>query len=246
MKNKILLIGCLVIAPFAHAQYDSKGETPSMFRPGFMWYFTGLRPAEPERVRKYDRLILDLTYNDWVGDQEPFKNHWASIGFNTNFMFDIPLSKGNTVALGIGFSHQLTRVRHDNLFTKSSNPTSTNLVPKSTQTFDKNILTGNAFSLPVELRFRKESWSHFKFHFGGKIGYQANMFSKTIFGSGGDRDVVKDYGFPDLNRFIYSAHVRFGLRNWALYASYNFNSIFAESASTQLNQLQFGLSISLY
>lgn len=246
MKNSILLIGCLLIASVANAQYDSKGETPSMFRPGFMWYFTGVRPAKVERVRKYDRLIFDLTYNDWVGDQEPFNNHWASIGFNTNFMFDVPLTKGNTVALGIGVSHQLTRVRHDNLFTKSSNPESTNLVPKTTQTFDKNILVGNAFSLPLELRFRKESWSHFKFHIGGKIGYQANMYSKTIFGSGNNRDVVKDYGFPDLNPLIYSAHVRLGLRNWALYASYNFNTIFAESASTQLNQLQFGLSISLY
>jgi len=246
MKNSILLIGCLLIASVATAQYDSKGETPSMFRPGFMWFFTGVRPAKVERVRKYDRLIFDLTYNDWVGDQQPFNNHWASIGFNTNLMFDVPLTKGNTVALGIGVAHQLTRTRHDQLFTKSSNPESTNLVPKTTQTFDKNILVGNAFSMPLELRFRKESWSHFKFHIGGKIGYQANMFSKTIFGSGGDRDVVKDYGFSDLNQLIYGAHVRLGLRSWALYASYNFNPIFAESASSKLNQLQFGLSISLY
>lgn len=252
MRNSILLLGCLLIAITANAQYDSKGDTPSMFRPGFMWYFTGIRPAKVERVRKYDRLIFDLTYNDWAGDQDPFKNHWASIGFNTNLMFDIPLTKGNTVALGIGVSHQLTRARHDQLFTKFSkganptSPTSTALTPKTTQTFDKNILIGNAFSMPVELRFRKESWKHMKFHVGGKIGYQANMLSKTIYGSGGNRDVVKDYGFPDLNRLIYSAHIRFGLRSWALYASYNFNRIFSDSASTQLNQLQFGLSISLY
>ena len=246
MKNSILLLGCLLIAISANAQYDSKGETPSMFRPGFMWYFTGIRPAKEERVRKYDRLIFDITYNDWSGDQAPFQNHWASIGFNTNFMFDIPLTKGNTVALGIGVSHQLMRVRHDALFTKSDNPVSTSLVPKGTQTFNKNILVGNAFSMPIELRFHKESWKHFKLHLGGKVGYQANMFSKTVFGSGNNRDVVKDYGFSDLNPLIYSAHIRFGFRAWALYASYNFNRIFQESASTQLNQLQFGLSISLY
>jgi len=246
MKNNVLIIACMLFAATANAQYDSQGETPSMFRPGFMWYFTGIRPAEVERVRKYDRLIFDLTYNDWVGDRQPFENHWASIGFNTNLMFDIPLNQGNTIALGVGVAHQLTRVRHDDLFVKASDPSSTQLIPKSTQTFDKNVLVGNAFTVPIELRFRKEDWRHMKFHIGGKIGYQANMYSKTIYGSGSDRDVVKNYGFPDLNRLIYSAHLRFGFRNWALYGSYNFNTLFEDSESTQLNQLQFGLSISLY
>ena len=246
MKNSLLLIFAVFIAFAGRSQYNSKGDTPSMFRPGFMWYYTGIRPAKVEKVRKYDRLIFDITYNDWNGDQQPFQNHWASIGFNTNLMFDVPLTKGNTVALGVGVSHQLTRVRHDALFAKSDNPPSTNLVPKGLQTFNKNVLVGNAFSIPLELRFRKASWKHMKLHLGGKVGYQANMFSKTIFGSGSNRDVVKDYGFSDLNRLIYSAHVRFGFRAWAIYASYNLNKIFAESASTQLNQLQFGLSISLY
>ena len=239
------------MAVTANAQYDSKGETPSMFRAGFMWYFTGIRPAKVEKVRKYDRLIFDVTYNDWVGDQDPFKNHWASIGFNTNFMFDIPLTKGNTVSFGVGVAHQLTRTRHDQLFVEGSSgaagtPDMTQLVPKTTQTFDKSILVGNSFSIPLELRFHKESWKHMKFHVGGKIGYQANMYSKSVYGSGGNRDVVKDYGFVDLNRLIYSAHIRYGFRSWALYASYNFNPIFSNSSSTQLNQLQFGLSISLY
>lgn len=255
MKNSILLLGCLLIAISTNAQYDSKGETPSMFRPGFMWYFTGIRPAKIEKVRKYDRLIFDITYNDWAGDQEPFQNHWSSIGFNTNLMFDIPLTKGNTVSFGIGVAHQLTRVRHDQVFLESSDgvvpsppgaPNLTQLAPKTTETFDKNILVGNAFSMPLELRFRKESWKHMKFHFGGRIGYQANLVSKTVFGSGGDREVIKDYGFPDVNPLIYSAHIRFGFRAWSLYASYNLNRIFSNSNSTQLNQLQFGLSISLY
>lgn len=246
MKNSILLITCLLMTTVSFGQCDSKGETPSMFRPGFMWYYTGIRPAKVEKVRKYDRLIFDITYNDWAGDKSPFENHWASIGLNTNFMFDIPLKKGNTIALGVGVAHQLTRVRHDQLFVKSETPTSTTLEPIFIQNFDRNILVGNSFSVPLELRFRKESWKHLKLHVGGKIGYQANMLSKMVYGTGSDRNVVKDYGFADLNPLIYSAHIRFGLRSWALYASYNFNRIFTESGSTQLNQLQFGLSISLY
>lgn len=250
-KNSILLTICLLTATVANAQYNSRGDTLSLFRPGFMWYYTGIRPAKTERLRKYDRLIFDVTYNDWIGDQEPFNNHWASIGFNTNLIFDIPLTKRNTVSLGIGVAHQLTRVRHDQVLTNvdpvvAGGESSTQLNAKTTEAFDKNILVGNAFSLPIELRFRKESWKHLKFHIGGRFGYQANIYSKMIYGSGGDRDVVKNYGFADLNQLIYSAHVRFGLRNWALYASYNFNTLFSNSLSTQLNPIQFGLSISLY
>lgn len=246
MRNKLLIFLAVLTASSAFGQYDSKGELRSRFRAGFMWYYTGLRPAKVEKVRKYDRLIFDVVYNDWSGDKDPFGNHWASIGFNTNLMFDIPLTKGNTVSIGVGVAHQLMRIRHDQVLTKYNSPDMTVLEEKTYQTFDKNVLMGNSFAIPLELRFHKESWKHFKFHIGGKIGYQANMYSKFIYGSGGNRDVVKDYGFPDLNPLVYGAHIRFGLRNWGLYGSYNFSPMFTSSQSTQLHQIQFGLSISLY
>ena len=51
IKNLTILILCL--ASFtATAQYDGKGENEvSRFRPGFIWYFTGLKPAKVEKVR---------------------------------------------------------------------------------------------------------------------------------------------------------------------------------------------------
>ena len=230
------------------AQYDSKGEDEvSRFRPGLMWFYTGVRPAKPEKVRKYDRLIFDLTYNDWIGDKNPFENHWASIGLNTNLMFDIPLSKGNTVSLGIGVAHQYTNIRHNNKFIVDDVNNTSIFFPKdSLDVFSKSSLSGNSFSIPIEIRFRNESWRHFKVHIGGKIGYQANLFSKEVGKINGDRYVNKRFGFPDKNDWVYSAHVRIGLRNWALYASYNFNTIFSNKNSSQLNLLQMGLSISLF
>lgn len=232
----------------ASAQYDGKGEDEvSRFRPGMFWYYTGFKPAVPQKVRKYDRLIFDLTYNDWVGDQGPFENHWASIGLNTSLMFDIPLNLGNTVSLGVGLSHQFTNIRHNGNLTGSDSLGTTVWSPKqSTQTFKKSVLGGNSFSIPIELRFRKESWRHFKFHIGGKIGYQTNMFAKTVTGSGPTREVDKDFGFPDQVQLVYSAHIRLGLRNWALFASYNFNKLFTNSNSTQLNLVQGGISVSLF
>jgi hypothetical protein len=212
-----------------------------------MWFYTGLKPAQTEKVRRYDRLIFDVTYNDWVGDQDLFQNHWASIGLNTNFMFDIPLTKGNTVSLGIGLQHQLMRVRHDRTWNIIDSLNQTNLiVVDTTYAFNKSIYGANSFSIPVELRFRKESWRHFKLHLGGKIGYQVNAYNKEVTDVKDKRIITKSIGFPDQNNLIYGAHVRLGLRNWALFGSYQFNTLFSNKQSTKLNQIQFGLSLSLF
>lgn len=245
MRNKLLILLSVLLISNAYAQSEEKSSENSDFRAGFMWYYTGLKPAQEGKARKYDRLIFDIVYNDWAGDNGPFENHWGSIGLNTSMMWDIPFT-GNNTSFGIGISHQLMRIRHDNAFFKYSNPDKTEYNEAAITLYDKNILAGNMFAMPVEFRFRKKEWRHFKFHIGGKIGFQANMYSKQVFGSGQNRDVVKDYGFPDLNRLVYGAHMRIGIRNWALYASYNFNPIFSNSESTKLYQLQFGLSISLY
>jgi Outer membrane protein beta-barrel domain len=248
MTKVVLFIAICCASFLTNAQYDGKGEyESSRFRPGVMWFFSGARPAKKDKPNKYDRLIFDLTYNDWVGDKSPFSNHWASIGLNTNFLFDIPLTKGNTVALGVGVAHQYMNIRHNNnLSINEFARTTTFKLKDSLDLFKKNVLSGNSFSIPIELRFRKESWKHFKFHIGGKIGYQVNLLSKQVTNEDGHRELHKRYGFPDENKLIYSAHIRLGLRNWALFASYNFNTIFSNSNSTQLNHIQMGLSISLF
>lgn len=248
MRSSLVAVICLFITFLSYGQYDSKGEYEiSRFRPGFMWFYNGLLPAKPEAPRKYDRLILDVTYNDWIGDRDLFQNHWASIGMNTNLMFDIPLTKGNKVALGIGVCHQLIKVRHDNHILGDDLTKTTSFVEKdSSDTFTKSIFGGNSISIPLELRFRNESWRHFKFHIGGRFGYQLNMYDKYRYETTNGKDVVKKVGFPDQTDWVYSAYVRIGLRNWALYGSYSFNPLFTSANSTSLNIVQFGLSISLF
>lgn len=238
----------LCLSFVSNAQYDSKGDSiRSRFRPGAMWYFTGWRPAKLERVRKYDRLIFDIAYNDWIGDKDLFKNHWASIGFNTNFMADIPLTKGNTVSIGVGLAHSYSVIRHNGHLIGNDSTGITTWSPKlPTDNFRKSIFGGHSFSIPLELRFHKESWKHFKLHLGGKIGYQTSLYSKYVTNNWLDREVSKNYNFPDQNNLIYSAHVRLGFRNWALFGSYNFNKIFSDPSSVQLNHVQMGLSISLF
>lgn len=248
-KNILVTICMLLLVGGANAQYNSKGELISRFHPGSMWYFTGFRPAETEKVRKYDRLIFDLTYNDWSGDLGPLKNNWNSLGFNTNLMFDIPLAKENVVSLGIGLSHSIYRVSNNSLQFAADSTHSYTLLSTLTESQSNGIkrsLGANSFALPLELRFRTKGWKHFKVHLGGKVGYQYDLFAKSKMDGSNGRVILKDHDLPDVNRLIYSAHIRFGLRNWALYASYNLNSIFKNDQSPQLNMIQAGLSISLY
>ncbi|MBL4862786.1 MAG: hypothetical protein JKY09_07205 [Crocinitomicaceae bacterium] len=250
MNKTTLSIIFALCSHVGFSQYDGKGEDEiSRFRAGFMWYATGLRPAKSEKVRKYDRLIFDVTYNDWIGDRDLFKNHWASIGLNTNFMFDIPLTKGNKVAFGIGAVHQWVNIRHDGNLNRDLATSSTTFTEKSAgDVFNKSSYGSHTFGVPIELRFRNESWKHFKIHLGGKVGYKTRTYSKEVGVGTSDnfKYTNKTLDFYDPSRLEYSAHVRIGLRNWALYASYGINTIFTNENSTQLNRVQFGLSISLF
>ena len=60
MRNFLLILFVFLSAGKAYSQYNSEGkDLISRFHPGTMWFYTGLRPATPEKVRKYDRLSLN-------------------------------------------------------------------------------------------------------------------------------------------------------------------------------------------
>lgn len=245
----ILFLCTGIFAPSAFGQ-DSQPvnkELISRFRPGVFWFYTGLRPAKTEKVRKYDRLIMDVFYGTWNGKQTAFQHGWTSIGFNTNLIFDIPLVKENWFSLGIGASYNLTRLQHDHIFSTDSTGTYTTYVTDNIATsFERQTLISHKLAIPLELRFRTKGWKHVKFHIGGKLGYNLALLNKSIDNDPGDRFVVKDYQFVDKQPFSYSAHMRIGIRNWALFGSYQFSSLFKDARSPQFHIVQLGMSVSLF
>lgn len=228
--------------------FSQEKDVISRYRPGVMWFFTGVRPAQAEKVRKYDRLMVDITYNDWLGKTvKPFKNKATSIGFNASMMFDVPLVPKNKIAFAWGLSYGLYRVNHHDLFIRNSDSSFTSVVQHIEQYgIEKSIFKMHSIAIPVELRFRGEHWKHVKFHIGGKLAYQFLGTTVLSSSSAGITSKQKINGFYDLNPINASAHIRFGIRNWALYAQYNFLPFFTSKQSVQLNGFQFGLSISLY
>lgn len=243
MKISSLLLFCILSWNIC-AQYDSEGNNKSRFRPGFFWYFTGYNPAIPGKVRKYDRLIFDVTYSDWNGDQQPFQHHWASIGLNTNLMFDVPIVKKNILSLGIGVCYGYQTIRHNqNLFVSSQDGSTLISSTPELSNFSRNSIIGHNFSIPIELRIRTKGWKHFKVHLGGKVGIQAGLKGKTFFNDGQGRVITE---IPDIQRLTYSVHARIGIRNWAVFGAYHFNTMFSNPQSSQLNMLQMGLSVSVF
>jgi hypothetical protein len=236
----------------SYGQYNSDGESVSRFRSGIMWYNTGWKPAKPEKLRKYDRLMFDISYNDWVGDRKTFKMRGPSLGMNVSWLFEIPLVKKNIVSFALGPGYGFFNLRHD-LPSEYSPENQTYTLGSYSEIglYGKRKIIGHQLTIPFEFRFRTKGWRHFKVHIGGKIGYQISLYEKnrltTTDESGNTLSNVEKNKFPqEISRFVYSVHARIGIRNFALFGSYNFNPLFKNSESTQLHLLQLGLTISLF
>src|SRR5689334_8359138 len=104
---KLVPVFFILISFQGFAQPQGKDSSlVSRHRPGIFWYYTGFGPARPGKLRKYDRLIIDLTYNQLMKSGGIQSNPWRSIGCNINTMWDIPITNGNTVSLGIGLAYK--------------------------------------------------------------------------------------------------------------------------------------------
>ena len=227
------------------SQWGYKDENiASRFKPGGMWYFTGLRPGKDDKSRKYDRLIFDITYALPQSDSAIKTTTPGSFGWNLNTMFDVPLTAGNTVSFGWGFSYRSVRMGHKNLLVEDQANERILLQNNPNFSADKQVLGSHSIAVPVELRFRAAKWKHLKFHIGGYAGYQFQTYNKIWLAH--NQVVVKDKNLYDTNPLIYGVHARFGFRNFALFGDYRISKTFENKQSTPLNFLTVGLSVSLF
>ena len=248
MKNLGLLIVLFIYTNSLFGQYTVENdELYSRFRPGIAWFYTGLKPYEAEKLRKYDRLIVDVVYNDWHGDRDYLASPATSIGFNTSLLFDVVLSKSNTISLGwgVGFSHFNNKSKLQ--FTRDLENKKTLISDFSVGNKPKRSKFGaNYIEIPLEIRFRTKGYNHFKFMVGGKIGYRLNAFSKETFRVDGKDYSTKISNFADSNPLRYAATVRVGIRNWAIFGAYYFSPLFTGVGSADLTPISLGVSISLF
>lgn len=241
----VLLLCCFSIQGVAWAQPHNKDSALiSRHRPGMFWYLTGWRPAKSGKLRKYDRLIVDLNYNI-LADPKLIKTRpFASIGWGIHTMSDIPLTRGNTVSLGIGLTYKHQKVGMQGMFQSDSTGQYTLFYRDSIAPNTSKYRFGNhQVVLPLELRFRQNKWNHIKFHIGGSIGYRFRTYQKWIDPNGEKR---RDVSLNDVNPWVYGVHMRFGIRNIALFGEYTISPAFKNSKSTKIQGVTFGLSFSIF
>jgi hypothetical protein len=238
------LIGCVLSA---RAQKQD-AELISRFRPGLMWFYTGLRPGVAEKMPRYDRLVFEVLYNDWTGKSvKPFQQKASSIGWNGQAIFDIPITNDN-ISFGIGLGYQYTRISLDGKYLQRDADLQATLLevfPTDTD-IKRSVFSTNQLFVPVELRFRTKGWKHVKLHIGGKVGYQLRTATRIREQQDGLRTENKTIGFYDFNDWVFSTHVRLGIRNLGVVASYNLTPYFKGKNSTELNGFSLGLSLSLF
>ena len=203
--------------------------------------------AEPmknkPKPRKYDRLIFDLTYSDWLGDLKPFQNRWNSIGFNTNFMKDIKFKELRFFSLGMGVGYGFSTISSDQRFMDNKQIVEMINLEKS-GVFDYATIHAHRFYVPFELRFYTKNWNRFKFVIGGSAGLLTG-FNQTLIGRDGLKQEKSNLK-SNVQVLNYGIHCRFGLRNIAFFGSYQINSLFRERGNPNIHPLQLGLSLSLF
>jgi len=242
MKNRILLL-FLILWNSLEAQQDP--DLISRHRPGILWYFTGMRPLKDADNRKYDRLIVDVTYNDWLGAVSPFENRWNSIGINTNFMFDVRSKKYQSLSFGWGFAYAFSNVSTNRKLIEA-NSNVVILANKSTlDSYNHNAIQAHRFYIPLELRFASKKWNRIKFIIGANVGIQPFLNQVFLTKSEGEKEYFTKE-LSDRSLLSYGVHFRAGTRGLALFGSYQFNSLFKSRESVKLHPFQFGLSISLF
>lgn len=252
MNYKLLLILLLFCISSTNnfAQYLEKEEgLVSRQKPGIGWFYSGFKPYEEGKLRKYDRFIIDLTYNDWEGDRTSFESPWYSLGVNVALMFDKVITKKNTFSIGYGLSFSHYNNKSSLIYERDFDEETTSVEVPSAQilsSLKRQKFTANYIEAPIEFRFRTKGRKHFKFLIGGKIGYQINAFTQSVIETNNQEVKSRNYTFSDNNRLRYGATVRIGIRNFALYGAYHFSPLFENSESTQLNPIELGLSISLF
>lgn len=240
---KIKIIGFLILLTIANSVFAQKRDSliATKIRPGLFWFFTGLKPSPGIWLPRYDRLMVDIKYNDLVSptNLKLFNTNWKSIGFNTQFVFDIPMNKHNTAGFGVGFGYQFSKFIHNKAVLPFSGArydfTDTNY-------FDKSILRTHTFFVPVEFRFRTKGWQHFKVHLGSNIGvrygnnktYQSSTITK-----------LKTGNMSNFEWLYLDVHTRIGIRNWALLASVDMLPIFKKT-NIQRFPISLGVTISLF
>lgn len=236
MKVKCIFL-CLLLAIFVSA------NSPILAQNGNLWDKIGMGndDDDDDEYEFRDVFSVDITHNRFLGDLNGTEATWNSIGVNINSMSDRPFSETSNFSIGYGIRFAFNNFRSNGIMNivDSIGATQLSVLPDSISR-DKYKFANNFFEIPLELRYRYEGPNRMiRFSLGGVIGFRMRVFEHW---TNGDLR-YKEYNYPDVNKFRYGVFARAGFKHVAIYAGYYFMPVFKNAMSSELNVLNFGLSI---
>jgi hypothetical protein len=206
--------------------------------------FQGMSAKEPENGARRDRLILDVHYNDWLGERENVNTGWRSIGYNWNFYRDIPLNSVSTISIATGLRFGKSVIQHNGLFMVGDSINQSVLLANTGLGFNRNNqrFVQSHLELPLELRFRGVNKKSIRFTLGGSIGWRLNSYERWREGS----EKFREYNHANAMMWRAGTYMRLGYNQWSFYGAYYLTPWFEGSGNSKLNTIQMGVSFSFF
>ena len=211
----------------------------SRYKPGIMWYYNGPRPLNDSQLKKFDRLIVDVAYNDWLCNYRYLlSKSWRSVGCNINFMFEERSKKNPNNSFGYGLRYIYSNIRTDYNLTQGHGNVFVNQ-RTNLDTYGINLLREHSLVVPLEYRYGKPIPRTFKLNIGAYVGYGFPIRQVTKYD--GSKEVSVITGTAGIK---YGVHARIGGRSLAGFCSVQLGQLFKKSVPVY--PIQLGISYSLF
>ncbi len=262
MNKFFLSVVLLAFAVALHAQPAPKSSTSEPAKDG-----KTINARSLPKVKSRDRLIIELTHDNWLNKPAYIETKWFSRGFNAFMMWDVPLTKNGTISVAPGFGISNTNVFTNVLIQRSALDGSTyfNIIPdyvlnETTPNdltdsvrleYSKSKLAVSSLDIPLELRFRTNphKGKPFKLALGARIGYVVNAHTKykgDDYRDGSDRSVTLKESVLNINRFKYGVTARIGYGNFNIFGFYSLSKLFNTSLAPEITPISVGISFNSF
>ncbi len=233
MKKALIIISLFVSA--------------SSYGQGLFEYFK--LTADDDGPEKFDRIIFDANFNNWVSAPAGINQGNYSLGFSAYWMKDIPLGKKSNAAFAFGAGFDSHNVHSNGRFITDILPdgsTYTNLVPyPDNYHYRKNKVSFNYIEVPVELRLRTMNKSreerrafNMRVYLGFKAGWLISDHTKYI----DAESKYKVFYLDNTMDYRYGPTLRIGFNKIAFNAFYSLTPVFEEGKGVELIPFSVGLS----
>ncbi len=206
--------------------------------------------------RSGDHLMLQLSYDTWLGSPDSIKSHIKGFnrGVNVYLMYNLPFKADPrfSIAAGIGIGNSNIFFSKMNVDISSNKAALPFVATDLTNNYKKYKVATTFLEVPIEFRFCSKPETPnkaVKVALGAKVGLLLNSHTKgKILRTSlnvpitNSTDKITDKTFFTNTRV--AATLRIGYGNFTLFGAYNITSIFRPLAAADIKLLQVGITFS--